>query len=55
MQDYLNSTIDVATFSEPFPCSGNLLAVFDSNGDITSAISDSNSNTWKTKERGKSR
>ena len=46
MQDYLNSNIDVSTWNEPFPCSGNLLAVIDSNGDITSAISDSNSNTW---------
>jgi Fibronectin type III domain/Putative Ig domain len=52
MQDYLNSNIDVATWSEPFPCSGNLLAVFESNGDITSVISDSNSNTWAIPVRG---
>jgi hypothetical protein len=52
MQDYLSSNIDVSTWSEPFPCSGNLLAVFDSNGDITSAISDSNSNTWAIPVKG---
>jgi hypothetical protein len=52
MQDYLNANINVPTWSEPFPSSGNLLAVFDSNGDITSAISDSNSNAWAMPVRG---
>jgi hypothetical protein len=52
MQDYLNTDINVSTWSEPFPCSGNLLAVFESNGDITSAISDSNSNTWVIPVKG---
>jgi hypothetical protein len=52
MQDYLNVSIDVSTWSEPFPSSGNLLAVFDSNGNITSAISDSNSNTWEIPVKG---
>ena len=52
MQDYLNVNANVSTWSEPFPSSGNLLAVFDSNGNITSAISDSNSNTWKIPVKG---
>ena len=52
MQDYLNNNINVSTWSEPFPSSGNLLAVFDSNGDITSAMSDSNANSWEIPVRG---
>ena len=52
MQDYLNVSINVSTWSEPFPSSGNLLAVFDSNGNITSAISDSNQNAWHIPVKG---
>ena len=52
MQDYLNPNINVATWSEPFPSSGNLLAVMESNGDITSVISDSNYNAWTLAVKG---
>jgi|GEM_PF-5348193 len=48
MQDYVNYAITVSSWSEPFPSSGNLLAVMDSNGNITrpNAITGSNSNGW---------
>ncbi len=52
MQDYLNPNINVATWSEPFPSSGNLLVVMESNGDITSVISDSNANAWVMAVKG---
>ena len=48
MQDYVNYAINVSPWSEPFPSSGNLLVVMDSNGNITrpNTITDSSANGW---------
>jgi hypothetical protein len=49
---FTNTALNVATWDEPFPCSGNLLAIFEVQGNITTAPTDSNSNTWTTQVAG---
>jgi hypothetical protein len=45
-QYFLNTNIDQAVWKEPFPCSGNLLCIFDIQGIVQSAPADSHGNTW---------
>jgi hypothetical protein len=46
MQFFTNTNINLATWSEPFPCSGNLLAFTEIQGNIRSAMTDSQGNAW---------
>lgn len=43
---YTNSNINQTSFTQPFPCTGNLLVATDIAGIANGAHTDSNSNTW---------
>lgn len=52
MQFFTNLDINLHTWTEPFPCSGNLLAFTEIQGNIQSAMSDNQGNTWTVDNRG---